>query len=69
MVVIGSIAGSAATGFGLMAASIAVFGFAAHARPALTGAGEEKLRYATVVGGLVGLFASLLVIFLSAMIG
>jgi hypothetical protein len=69
MVVIGSIAGSAATGFGLTAASIAVFGFAAHARPALTGAGEEKLRHATVVGGLTGLSVSLLVILLSALIG
>jgi hypothetical protein len=52
-----------------MAASIAVFGFAAHVKPALSGAGEEKLRQATVIGGLAGLVVSLLVMVLSALVG
>jgi hypothetical protein len=69
MAISGSIAGSATTGFGLMAASIAVFGFAAHVKPALSGAGEEKLRQATVIGGLAGLVVSLLVMVLSALVG
>jgi uncharacterized membrane protein YccC len=66
--VTGSIASSAATDAGLLAASIAVFGFVAHARPALSGAPETRLRWATVIGGLIGFGLALLVIVLSAFI-
>jgi hypothetical protein len=69
MFVNGSIAGSAATAFGMAAAAIAVFGFAAHIKPAFSGAGEKELREATLVGGMVGLGVSLFVIVLSALIG
>jgi hypothetical protein len=68
MLVVGSIANSAASGFGMTAAAIAVFGFVAHIKPALSGAGEKELREATLMGGMVGLGAALLVIVLSALI-
>jgi hypothetical protein len=58
-----------ATGAGLMAASIAVFGFLAHVRPALAGADEQELRRATVGGGIGGAAFSALVIVLSAYTG
>jgi len=45
-----------------MAASIAVGGFIAHIGPALTGKDEAKVRAATVIGGLGGLAAAVLVI-------
>ena len=61
MLAIGSIVGDAAFGTGFMAAAIAVCGFMAHAHPVLTGKGEEAVRVATVVGGLVGLGVSALV--------
>jgi hypothetical protein len=69
MVVAGSIASSVATDAGLTAASIAIFGFLVHAGPALRGAPEGRLRWATTVGGLAGLGVALLVIVLSAYIG
>jgi hypothetical protein len=64
-----SIAAGAATAFGMMAASIAVFGFAAHVKPALSNAGDRRLREATVIGGIAGLAVSLLVMVLSAFVG
>jgi hypothetical protein len=69
MVVTGSIASSAATNAGLTAASIAIFGFLVHAGPALKGAPEVRVRWATTVGGLAGFVVALLVIVLSAYIG
>lgn len=68
MFVIGSLVSSIATGAGLAAAAIAVSGFLFHAAPALSGAPEERLRWATVVGGLIGAGCALLVIVLSAFI-
>jgi hypothetical protein len=68
MLAIGSIVGSATTGLGLAAAAIAVFGFAAHVKPALSGAGEKRIREVTVLGGVGGLVVSLSVIVLSALI-
>jgi hypothetical protein len=53
----------------MMAASIAVFGFAAHVKPALSNAGDRRLREATVIGGIAGLAVSLLVMVLSAFVG
>jgi hypothetical protein len=67
--VVGSIASQFATGFGMMAAAIAVCGFVAHAGPALSGGGERRLRKATVIGGLAGLLVSVFVIVLSALLG
>ncbi|HEX2392204.1 MAG TPA: hypothetical protein VHI77_04725 [Solirubrobacterales bacterium] len=46
---------AAVTGF--MAAAIAVGGFLAHAREAMTGGSEEDLRRLTAIGGLYGLVA------------
>lgn len=66
MVTTGSIASGAATDAGLMAASIAVFGFLAHAWPALSRAPEDDIRWATAIGGLFGCALALAVIFLSA---
>lgn len=63
-----SIMGAATTAAGLMAASIAVGGFALHVVPALSGASDDDLRRATVIGGACGLGVSLFVIFLSAVI-
>jgi hypothetical protein len=68
MVIIASIASDFATGVGLLAGMIAVTGFAAHARPALSGASEQEIRGATVVGGLVGLGLGAVVIVLSAFV-
>ncbi len=53
---LGTLAGNAATGAGLMAAAIAVFGFLAHAKPAMTGKDDIAIRQATVIGGLAGFF-------------
>ena len=68
MFVTGSILSNAATGLGMTAAAIAVFGFLAHIGPALSGAGEKELREATLTGGVIGLAFSGLVIVLSAFI-
>jgi hypothetical protein len=69
MAVVASIASQFAGGLGLIAAAIAVFGFLGHAKPALARADDSELRFATVVGGLVGLAFSLFVIVLSELIG
>jgi hypothetical protein len=51
----------------LMAAGIAVGGFLGHAGPALRGERDDKLRWATAVGGLAGFgLVTLLVVVLSA---
>lgn len=63
-----SIMGTATTAAGLMAASIAVGGFALHVAPALSRASDDELRRATVIGGVCGLGVALFVIFLSAVI-
>ncbi len=67
--VLGSIASQFASGFGLMAAAIAVCGFLAHAKPALAKEGDAELRFATVIGGLAGFGLALLVMVLSEFIG
>jgi hypothetical protein len=54
------------TAFGLAAAAIAVCGFIAHVKPALSGADEQRLRRATVIGGVVGTAFATGVIVLSA---
>jgi uncharacterized membrane protein len=63
---IGALVSSAATAAGLMAASIAVCGFLAHAKPAISGKSEAEMRTATVVGGLFGFLLSILVVVLSS---
>jgi hypothetical protein len=55
-----------ATGAGFLAAAIAVGGFIAHIGPGLSGASEERLRQATVIGGTAGLGFAGLVMVLSA---
>jgi len=55
-----------ATAFGLAAAAIAVCGFIAHIKPALSGADEQRLRRATVIGGVAGSVFATFVIVLSA---
>jgi hypothetical protein len=69
MIAVASIAGQFAAGVGMTAAAIAVFGFLAHAPPALSDADEKKIRAATVRGGLAGLAISLAVGVLSAVVG
>jgi hypothetical protein len=68
VLVTASIASDFATGVGLLAGSIAVFGFVAQAYPALTRASESAVRRLVVIGGLVGLAAGGFVIVLSAII-
>ncbi len=68
MLIVASILSTAATGFGLAAATIAVFGFAAHIKPMLTGAEDRQIREATVIGGIGGLVVSLSVIVLSVFV-
>jgi hypothetical protein len=58
-----------ATGAGLTAAAIAVGGFIAHIEPALSNADEQRLRKATVKGGIGGIWAAVVVIVLSALRG
>jgi hypothetical protein len=66
--VTGSILGTATATTGLVAAAIAVGGFSLHVIPALSGAPEDRLRRATVIGGLCGLVVAILVIVLSALV-
>jgi hypothetical protein len=54
---------------GLMAASIAIGGFLAHAQPALAGEHESELRRATVAGGLYGLAVATLLTAISIVLG
>lgn len=66
---VGSILSHASAVCGFMATSIAVGGFLAHVRPALGGAGDSELRYATVAGGLIGLVVAILVTAISIWVG
>jgi len=67
-VVVATLMSSAVTALGLTAAAIAVGGFLAHARPALAGDDEKRIREATVVGGLGGIVFAVGVMVLSALI-
>lgn len=67
MVSVGTIAGDFATGVGVLAGTIAVGGFLAHAAPALRGAPERRVQAATVIGGLVGCGIGSCVVVLSAL--
>jgi hypothetical protein len=58
----------AASASGLIAAAIAIGGFLAHVRPALAGADEQRLKTATVRGGVWGGGAAVLIMVLSAAI-
>jgi hypothetical protein len=51
---VGSIVSDVTSGAGLMAASIAIFGFLLQSPAALAGRDDEAVRVATVVGGLLG---------------
>jgi hypothetical protein len=64
-----SIASDFGTAVGVLAGMIAVGGFLAHARLALDGADEQRIRQATVKGGLVGFGTGAFVVFLSASLG
>lgn len=55
MLPIGSIVSDVTSGAGLMAASIAVFGFLWQAPAALARKDDQAVRVATVAGGLFGL--------------
>jgi hypothetical protein len=68
MLGLASIADTATTCVGLMAGLIAVGGFIAHVRPALSGADEARLRLVTVRGGIGGLALAISVVVLSAFI-
>jgi hypothetical protein len=68
-VILATLMSDSATGVGLIAAAIAVGGFAAHVRPALSGADEQRLRTATVRGGVWGSGLAVFVIVLSAISG
>ena len=63
-----SIASESAAGLGLLAGAIAVFGFIAQVSPALSGAGDWRVRRAVARGGLLGLAIGCVVIVLSAII-
>jgi hypothetical protein len=65
---IGPLASEFATLIALLAGLIAVCGFLAHAGPVLAGAPEEKIREATVLGGIAGLALGAGVVVLSAII-
>ena len=58
----------ASSASGLTVAAIAIGGFIAHVRPALSGADEQRLRMATVKGGIWGSGIAMLVVVLSAAI-
>jgi hypothetical protein len=62
VLVFSSILNDATTGVGLMAATIAVGGFLAHAPSVLRGDDEGSVRLATVFGGLIGFAAACLVL-------
>ncbi len=66
MLAVADILGWFATVVGLLTGSIAIGGFLAHIGPALSGASEEELRVATVIGGTVGLGIGASVVVLSA---
>jgi hypothetical protein len=68
MFVVGSLFSNVATGTGFAATAIAVGGFLFHVTPALSGATDDELRWATVVGGLIGFGIAMLVILLSVSI-
>ena len=69
MVVVGTVLSQSATIVGLMAGTIAVGGFIAHAGPALSGQHDEGLRRATTIGGLGGLVGAVFLIVWSAAVG
>jgi hypothetical protein len=69
MIPTASIAADFGAAMGVFATTIAVVGFLAHATPVLRGASDEQVRYATVIGGLVGCVASVFVVVLSALSG
>lgn len=60
MLPVGSIIDDGATLTGFMAGAIAVGGFLGHARPVLQRRGEMDIKVGTVVGGLIGLVAVVL---------
>jgi uncharacterized protein with PQ loop repeat len=67
MLVIGSIAGDFAAALGLFAGAIAVLGFLAQAFPTLSGASDQAVKQAMVIGGLTGCLCATLVMLLSAL--
>lgn len=66
--VVATLMSDSATGCGLIVGAIAVCGFIAHARLALAGADEQRLRRATTMGGLAGIGLATFVIVLSALL-
>jgi hypothetical protein len=68
MVLVAPVVGELATCAGLLGATMALGGFIAHAKPVLSGASEEEIRRATIVGGVIGLVGSLSVVVLSSLI-
>jgi hypothetical protein len=68
MIWVGPLATELAAVVGLLAGLIAVSGFIAHSGPVFAGDSEERIRKATVGGGLAGLGLGLFVILLSAIL-
>jgi hypothetical protein len=69
VLVAASIASHFGAAAGSFAALIAVCGFLGHAVPVLKGGSEKWIRETTVIGGLLGCGAGLLVVVLSALVG
>jgi hypothetical protein len=67
-VVLATLMSDSATGAGLTAAAIAVGGFVAHIEPALSNTDEQRVREATVRGGMGGIWIAAVIIVLSAFI-
>jgi uncharacterized protein with PQ loop repeat len=67
MLIIGSIAGDFAAALGLFAGAIAVLGFLAQALPTLSGASDQEIKKAMVIGGLAGCLCAIFVMLLSAL--
>jgi hypothetical protein len=59
---LGSIVTDGATGAGLLAASIAVFGFLGQVQPVLARRDDPVVRIATTIGGIAGFFVGVAII-------
>lgn len=65
---LGSMINDGAALIGFMAGAIAVGGFLAHTRPVPQKRGEQEIRVATVIGGLIGLGFALTSLFLATIL-
>lgn len=63
MLPVGSLITDAATAAGLLAASIAVFGFLGQVQPVLAQREDRVVRTATTIGGITGLLVGTSIVF------